>query len=91
MNLLLNIAQGLIWPTTSLAASSFAADARSEEVCPQFVESRAGSVSIWLLLSKTMVRLRQHSRRHARRYRKSTGVAHAAPLITWRHARRRSL
>jgi hypothetical protein len=44
MKVLFNIAHGLLWPAVCLSATLFAADIHSAEVCPQLVESRAGSV-----------------------------------------------
>ena len=44
MKVLLNTVHSLVWPAAFLYATLFAADARSDEPCPQFVASRAGSV-----------------------------------------------
>ena len=44
MKVLLNTVHSLVWPAVFLSATLFAVDARSDEPCPQLVESRAGSV-----------------------------------------------
>lgn len=44
MEILLNTVHSLVWPAVFLSATLFAVDARSDEHCPQLVESRAGSV-----------------------------------------------